>query len=91
MATGYRELLVRLHDQRVEFVLIGGVAAVIHGSGSEEVEAFGVTLRVVTLDGLIHLKRAAGRPKDLESIAELEALRDERDRPSGCLPPVSDR
>jgi len=26
----------------------------------------------------IHLKRAAGRPKDLERIAELEALQEER-------------
>jgi hypothetical protein len=25
-----------------------------------------------------HVKRAAGRPKDLEAIAELEALREER-------------
>jgi hypothetical protein len=31
---------------------------------------------VVTLPRLIALKRAAGRPKDLEAIAELEALRD---------------
>ena len=28
--------------------------------------------------GLDELKRAAGRPRDLEAIAELEALRDER-------------
>lgn len=40
---------------------------------------FGVECRFVDLDTLIHLKRAAGRPKDLERIAELEALRDERD------------
>jgi hypothetical protein len=31
------------------------------------------------LETLIHVKRAAGRPKDLEAIAELEALREERD------------
>ena len=30
------------------------------------------------LDGLIRLKRAAGRPKDYEVLAELEALRDRR-------------
>ena len=33
---------------------------------------------VVTLPHLIHLKRAAGRPKDLEAIAVLEALLEER-------------
>jgi hypothetical protein len=32
------------------------------------------------LDKLIEVKRAAGRPKDLEAIAELEAIREERDR-----------
>jgi hypothetical protein len=32
------------------------------------------------LEKLIEVKRAAGRPKDLEAIAELEALREERDR-----------
>jgi hypothetical protein len=32
----------------------------------------------VNLDKLIELKRAAGRPKDTEVIAELEAIRQER-------------
>jgi predicted nucleotidyltransferase len=45
---------------------------------TEEIEAFGVRCRLVTLEKLIHLKRAAGRPKDLEAIAELEALLEER-------------
>lgn len=34
----------------------------------------GREFRVVTLERLIQLKRAAGRPKDLEVIAELQAL-----------------
>lgn len=38
------------------------------------VEAFGVRFKCVDLPTLIKLKRAAGRPKDLESLAELEAL-----------------
>lgn len=45
---------------------------------SSEVEAFGVTFRCVNLGRLIQLKRAAGRPKDLEAIAELQALLEER-------------
>lgn len=45
---------------------------------SFEVEAFAVRFRCVTLPKLIELKRAAGRPKDLEAIAELEALRDDQ-------------
>ena len=45
---------------------------------TDEVTAFEMTCRCVALDRLIHLKRAAGRVKDLEAIAELETLRDER-------------
>jgi hypothetical protein len=32
---------------------------------------------VLGLDKLIEVKRAAGRPKDFETIAELEAIREE--------------
>jgi predicted nucleotidyltransferase len=39
---------------------------------------FGVPLRVLSLPSLIAVKRAAGRPKDLEAIAELELLSEEQ-------------
>ena len=45
---------------------------------TQEVTAFGVSCRVVTLERLIQLKRAAGRPKDLDALAELQALLEER-------------
>jgi hypothetical protein len=45
---------------------------------TQQVRAFGMVCRVVTLERLIQLKRAAGRPKDLEAIAELQALMKER-------------
>jgi hypothetical protein len=38
---------------------------------------FDADVEVVTLPQLIRLKRAAGRPKDLEAIAQLEALIEE--------------
>ncbi|HXB54176.1 MAG TPA: hypothetical protein VN461_05295 [Vicinamibacteria bacterium] len=44
------------------------------------IRVFAVECRCLGLEGLIRVKRAAGRPKDLEAIAELEALREERDR-----------
>jgi predicted nucleotidyltransferase len=40
------------------------------------VEAFGIRCYVLDLETLIRTKRFAGRPKDLETIAELEFLRD---------------
>jgi hypothetical protein len=48
-----------------------------------EMNAYGLSFRCVTIDMLIHLKRAAGRPKDFEAIAELEALREEIKRRDG--------
>ena len=43
-----------------------------------EIELYGVPCRVLDLDALIQTKRAAGRPKDFEGIAELELLRERR-------------
>ncbi|HZM69895.1 MAG TPA: hypothetical protein VFB95_05930 [Candidatus Cryosericum sp.] len=40
----------------------------------------GLSFRCLDLDWLIRVKRAAGRRKDLEAVAELEALREERDK-----------
>lgn len=45
---------------------------------SVNVELFGRPCRCLDLPGLIRVKRAAGRPKDLEALAELEALLVER-------------
>ena len=42
---------------------------------SISIDVFGVSCKVVDLDTLIQAKRAAGRPKDLETVAELETLR----------------
>lgn len=50
---------------------------------SVEAPLFGVPCRYLGLEKLILVKRAAGRPKDLQAIAELEALKEERDRGEG--------
>ena len=42
------------------------------------IRVFGIECRCLTLDKLIDVKRAAGRPKDFEAIAELEAIREQR-------------
>lgn len=75
--TDFRGLLDALVSGGVDFILIGGVAATIHGSTR-------LTTRLrctcLGLEGLITVKRAAGRPKGFEAVAELEALHEERDR-----------
>lgn len=43
-------------------------------------QAHGVRVKCLNLEKLIATKRAAGRPRDFEAIAELEALLEERQR-----------
>lgn len=66
--------------------LLGEIAG---GGGYEEllphtirVTIFGREFRCLDLPTLIRVKRAAGRPKDLDAIAELEALQDEANDPT---------
>ena len=44
------------------------------------IHAFGIDCLCLSLERLIAVKRAAGRPKDLEAVAELEAILEERVR-----------
>jgi len=44
---------------------------------SFEVDAFGVRFKCIDLPTLIHIKEAAGRPKDYEAVAELRVLLEE--------------
>ena len=44
---------------------------------SFEVDAFGVRFKCIDLPTLIHIKEAAGRPKDHEAVAELRVLLEE--------------
>jgi predicted nucleotidyltransferase len=48
---------------------------------SEEHTLFGLTVRVLTLDGLIASKKAAGRRKDQTHLLELEELKKLKDAP----------
>jgi hypothetical protein len=61
-------------DLMGEVAGVGDFAAAL--AASERVELFGATFDVLTLNALIASKRAAGRPKDLMVLPELEALRE---------------
>ena len=92
--TDFERLLQTLASGSVEYILIGGLAANAHGAirttrdvdvvyarslaDSMQMDLFGVNCRCLTLEALIRVKRAAGRPKDFEAVAELEALWQER-------------
>ncbi len=83
-ATLARGLNFTLTTSLGDLDLIGDVT----GGGSYEdllpytrrVRVFDTQVLVITLRQLIRLKRAAGRPKDLVALAELEALLEERQR-----------
>lgn len=45
---------------------------------SVQIDLYGQACRVLDLESLIRTMKAAGRPKDFEAIAELEALRSRR-------------
>jgi len=47
---------------------------------TRRIRVFETDIDVVTLSQLIRLKRAAGRPKDFEALAELQVLLEERRR-----------
>jgi hypothetical protein len=52
-------------------------------AGSDGVDLGGFTIQVASLDDLIRMKRASGRPKDLIEVEVLGALRDEIDSHTG--------
>lgn len=58
------------------FSSYGEVAA-----ASEMLELYRIPCRILSLEGLIRTKRAAGRPKDLRLLPELEALSALRGQP----------
>ncbi len=60
-------LLRRLVTEKVEFVLVGGMAAIAHGS----LTLPDFQVNVVGLEDLITSKRTLGRPKDQRVAREL--------------------
>lgn len=81
---GLERLLGALGKAGVEYILVGGGGYDDLVAHSSVVRAFGRDVRLIDLPWLIRLKRAAGRPRDFEMLAELEALLEERSRPDSA-------
>ena len=64
----FSRLLGLLAGHEVEFIV----------NHTIEVEIFGVRCRCLDLLALIRTKRAAGHPRELEAVAELEVIWEER-------------
>jgi predicted nucleotidyltransferase len=88
--TDFPALLKVLTQAGVDFVIVGGAAATVHGSArlTQDLDIvydrnrenlLGVHCLCLSLEALIAAKRAAGRPRDLEAIAELEIIREEKE------------
>jgi len=83
-ATVQRGLNFSLTTDMGDLDLFGEIA----GGGTYEtllphsiaIQVFGSQVRCLDVDELIRVKRAAGRPKDLEAVAELETIREEERR-----------
>jgi hypothetical protein len=75
-SVSYLPLLRVLSAHNIEFILVGGLAAVLQGAplaDSIEMELGDVTIRVLRLERLIQAKEFAGRPKDLAVLPALRA------------------
>jgi predicted nucleotidyltransferase len=57
--------------------IAGGFTYEVVQRRSTRYELYGRRIRVIDIDALIENKIAAGRPKDLEVVAELEVIREE--------------
>lgn len=68
-------LTMELGDLDLMGEVIGGGGYADLLPHSIAIEAFEVEFRCIDLPTLIRLKRAAGRPRDFEALAELEVLR----------------
>ena len=71
-------LVTELGDLDVLGEIVGGGGYDALLPSTSVINAFDVQCRCLNLDRLIEVKRAAGRPKDLEALAELEAIQEER-------------
>jgi hypothetical protein len=81
MAVDLEQIIAPLVRTKVDLILIGGMAAVLHRSArvTFDVEAFGVKFKCFDLPTVIRIKEATGRSKDNQAVAELRVLLEEKE------------
>jgi len=80
LATGLNFTLTsKLGDIDLLGEIVGGGGYGDLEAHTVELRLFGITCLCLDIEKLIEVKRAAGRPKDLEVLAELAAIRDSKD------------
>ncbi len=67
-------LTTKLGDVDLLGAIVGGRTYEDLAPHTIEISVFGLRCRCLDLETLIRVKRAAGRPKDLEAISELEVI-----------------
>jgi hypothetical protein len=79
-----RELLKRLTEAEIRFVLVGGLAVnawgYLRATRDLDVEMDGIVVRVCSLDHLFAMKRASERPRDRDDLESLEAVQRSEDQ-----------
>ena len=84
MAVDLAQIIPPLVRTKVDFILIGGMAAILHGSARVTFDVDLVYSRtdenIERLPTLIRIKEVTGRPKDREAVAELRILLEESEK-----------
>jgi hypothetical protein len=78
-----------LNRRNVRYVVVGGVAVVLHGHARLTADLDGTSTRIASIPDLIRLKLIAGRPPDLADIEALERI-DAEGRMTGSEAPQPD-
>lgn len=68
-------LLDLLLNAKIDFVLIGGFASIIHGSSMVTQDLDGKKCKVISMEDLIASKKYLARDKDLAVVRQLEAIK----------------
>ena len=70
----FEPIFEALNRQNVRYVVVGGVAVVLHGHARLTADLDGTPARIASIPDLIRLKRIANRPQhaDIEALEQIQ-------------------